>query len=209
MELHRTATELHVIEKAKDNLIVSAFVLGAGLVLLVLIPVTQKPLPFVFGGVFFTAIGGLLFFTSEVTTTRLVAADRDAVTITYQRRFGGRRWVRRIHRSDLSELTLDISHKSSTIAVKAKWGEHIGLAHRIGPPDRTTGIKAEAAEIAEYLNVPLNVVLPESTKDVLAALRNQKGHHQIPDRMAPLFGRPTQAELDEQYKRIPDGPPLG
>lgn len=171
-----------------------------------------QQLPVFSVGVFFLVIGIVMVRYVETCTTEITSDG--FITIEYKRLFGGKQWIRRLDRTDIRSLDyvkgfddgggfVSIGERWCTLYLNVTFDEQIVIAERyradwtinsFGIPSGrlNASLDAEATEIGNVLNVPVNTISYVKIRDTL---NSAYIHH---DKMAPLFQRPSQELLDNE-----------
>ena len=191
MKMQRTIEMLQVTEAGPHQLPVAGCAIALGILAVVTTVVTStRNLAAFLVGAMFIGTGVLLAWSAETKTTTIVN-DSATVTVKYQRRFGGRCWVRTLGRSSLVKLDIVKGQKGTKIYLDTILNEQIEIGHRNRSDDIRTALESDAIEIANFLNIPVNVITLLKLRDGISNFYNPR------DRMAAVLQRPTQAQLDE------------
>ena len=147
----------------------------------------------------FLFLGGLLGWISESKTTLL--ESNGSGSIQYRRHFGTKQWTRHLGPGDIMRIDYVVgrnmgnSSRLESIYLALKNNEQIGIGQRLGERETylqrdKVPLSVEAAEIARFLKLPLNII------DMLNVRNSVKNAFIPKDKMGGALQRPTQEELD-------------
>lgn len=201
MKLVRGTDTIVVIETQRHRIVYAALSILGGLIAVILGLFVLHELASTLVGILFVIAGLFMGSVAETKTTQLNSDG--TITIEYKRVIGHKRWVRKLNRSNI----LKIDHVKGNLN-GTRWlmsilyfdvdsKEQIEIGSRI-EKSRIWTIDTEVAEIAKFLNVPVNVI---SLLGVKNSIKNFYNPH---DKMRPLLQRPTQEQLDNEHDGAED-----
>lgn len=200
MKLSRTADFIQVTETKRYEIVYAVLLGAAGLTALAIgLFVAHEP-SFILVGLLFALSGLYLGWAAETITTKF--HNDGTLTIEYTRAIGHKSWLRKLQRSNILKIdhvkgnNMGSGWWRSAIYLDVDFKEQIEIGSRL-EKDRVWTIDPEVAEIADFLEKPVNVISFVGVKNSL-----NKDLYTPHDKMRSTFRRPSQDDLDHESEGI-------